>query len=184
MVSVVDLKGADPALHEQAAALLVEGFRAMWPDAWPDLHSARLEVAEALAPERLCLAAIENESIAGWVGGIGTYDGNVWELHPLVVRADLRGRGIGSALVHELERQAAARGAQTLWLGADDETGQTSLFGADLYPDPLVHLQALRNLGGHPFTFYRRLGFAVAGVMPDANGPGKPDIFMAKRVGR
>ena len=28
-----------------------------------------------------------------------------------------------------------------------------------------------------------RVGFTVVGVMPDANGPGKPDIFLAKRVG-
>jgi aminoglycoside 6'-N-acetyltransferase I len=32
--------------------------------------------------------------------------------------------------------------------------------------------------------FYRKLGFVIVGVVPDANGPGKPDILMAKRVGR
>jgi len=41
---------------------------------------------------------------------------------------------------------------------------------------------AIRNLRGHPYIFYRRLGFVIVGVLPDANGPGKPDIFMAKRV--
>ena len=35
---------------------------------------------------------------------------------------------------------------------------------------------------GHPFAFYRKLGFVLAGVLPDANGRGKPDIFMAKRL--
>jgi aminoglycoside 6'-N-acetyltransferase I len=184
MISIIDLHGADPALHEQAAELLVEGFRDMWPDAWPDIQSARHEVAQALASERIALAAVENHGVAGWVGGIETYEGNVWELHPLVVRAGLRGRGIGSSLVRALEQEVAARGALTLWVGSDDETGQTSLYGADLYPDPLVHLQAISDLGGHPFTFYRRLGFAVTGVVPDANGFGKPDILLSKRVGR
>ncbi len=34
----------------------------------------------------------------------------------------------------------------------------------------------------HPFKFNQRLGFTVVGVLPDANGPGQPDIYMAKRV--
>ena len=49
----------------------------------------------------------------------------------------------------------------------------------------LTHrLEAIvRNLGQHPYEFYLRLGFRIAGVLPDANGRGKPDIFLAKRVG-
>jgi aminoglycoside 6'-N-acetyltransferase I len=34
----------------------------------------------------------------------------------------------------------------------------------------------------HPAGFYLRMGFKVVGLIPDANGPGKPDILMAKRV--
>jgi aminoglycoside 6'-N-acetyltransferase I len=51
-----------------------------------------------------------------------------------------------------------------------------------LYPDVLGAVQRLRNLGDHPFTFYQRVGFTIVGVIPDANGFGKPDILMAKRV--
>jgi hypothetical protein len=32
-----------------------------------------------------------------------------------------------------------------------------------------------------PLQVHRELGFSIIGVMPDANGPGKPDIYMAKR---
>jgi len=42
----------------------------------------------------------------------------------------------------------------------------------------------IRNLHGHPYEFYEKLGYTVVGVLPDANGPGKPDIFMAKRARR
>jgi hypothetical protein len=33
-----------------------------------------------------------------------------------------------------------------------------------------------------PYEFYQKMGFSLVGVMSDANGPGEPDIYMAKRV--
>jgi len=50
-------------------------------------------------------------------------------------------------------------------------------------PDIPGHIGALHDLGGsHAFLFYQKVGYVVTGVMPDANGLGKPDIFMSKRV--
>jgi aminoglycoside 6'-N-acetyltransferase I len=60
----------------------------------------------------------------------------------------------------------------------------TSLAGADLYPGVLERLGRIENVRRHPFTFYRRLGYEIVGCIPDANGFGKPDIFMAKRIGK
>lgn len=110
-------------------------------------------------------------------------DGHVWELHPLVVRRDLRLRGIGRALVADLEAQVLERGGRTVRLGADDENGRTTVGGVDLYPDVLEKLRAIESRGSHPLGFYRRVGYKVVGVIPDANGFGKPDILMAKRIG-
>jgi hypothetical protein len=49
-------------------------------------------------------------------------------------------------------------------------------------PIPLALATKIQNLARHPFEFYRKVGFAIVGLLPDANGFGKPDIFMAKRV--
>jgi aminoglycoside 6'-N-acetyltransferase I len=180
--SILDLTTADEETIKHAANLLVESFRHDWPEAWPTEEEAIEEVHEALGEGRICRAALgEDGTVLGWIGGIPAYDGKVWELHPLVVRLDLQRRGIGSALVADLETRVAERGALTLWLGTDDVTGMTTLSGVDLYPDVLGHLANIENLRGHPYEFYLRLGFSIIGVMPDANGWGKPDIYMAKR---
>jgi aminoglycoside 6'-N-acetyltransferase I len=182
---IVDLTADDEGLIEQAAELLVAGFREHWPAAWPDMASARAEMREALSEDRLCRAAVdERGGLLGWIGGIPGYDGRVWELHPLVVRPGRQGEGIGRTLVQDLEALVRERGAQTLWLGTDDEDDMTTLAGVNLYDDLPGHIARIRNLKGHPYEFYLKCGFVIAEVVPDANGPGKPDILMAKRVAR
>ncbi len=163
----------------------MDGFREPEPDAFPDLASALVEVRKSFAPERLSRAAVEPPGTAlGWIGGIRLYRGRTWELHPLVVRPDRQRQGIGRALVRDFERQVRRRGASTIFLGTDDLDGRTSVSGVELYPDVLGQAKRIRNLRGHPDEFYQKLGYVVIGLLPDANGPGRPDIFMAKRVAR
>jgi aminoglycoside 6'-N-acetyltransferase I len=182
---IIDLSPDDEATVQQAAALLVEGFREHWPHAWPDMESALQEVREAFRADRIGRVAVDAEgTVLGWVGGISAYGGNVWELHPLVVRPDRQRQGIGRALVADLEERVRERGGITILLGTDDEDHMTTLAGVDLYPNVLEQAANVRNLRGHPYEFYQKLGFVIVGVVPDANGPGKPDILMAKRVGR
>ena len=182
---IIDLAPDAEAIIQQLAALLVEAFREHWPQAWPTLADGLEEVRASLAEDRISRVALDDkEQVLGWVGGIEMYDGQVWELHPLAVSPRVQRRGIGRQLVKDLEEQVAARGGVTLWLGTDDEDGMTSLAGVDLYPNLLEQVARIRNLRGHPYEFYQKLGFVIAGVLPDANGMGKPDIFMAKRVRR
>jgi len=178
----VDLASQSESVREQAATLLVECFDE--PRGWPSLSAARAEVLRVVT-DGFARAMLDTDAVLGWVGGLPEYDGRVWELHPIVVRRDLRRRGIGRALVAAFEAEALKRGALTVTLGTDDESGMTSMAGVDLYDDVSRHIATLYDLGrGHPFLFYRKLGFVVTGVMPDANGPGRPDIYMSKRLGR
>jgi aminoglycoside 6'-N-acetyltransferase I len=120
--------------------------------------------------------------VLGWIGAISEYDGLVWELHPIVVDEAQRRRGVGRALVADLEAIVMARGGLTLWAGSDDLADETSLGGIDLYPVLPGALDDVRSWGRHPMPFYQRLGFRIIGVMPDANGAGRPDIFLGKRL--
>jgi aminoglycoside 6'-N-acetyltransferase I len=181
-MNIVDLANQSDPLREQAAALLVDGFRE--PRGWSSLSAARDEVTRVLT-EGFARAALDGDTVLGWVGGIPNpgYDGRVWELHPMVVRPERRRRGIGRALVEAFETEASRRGALTATLGTDDDSGMTSLSGFDLYADVPGQIAGLRDLGrGHPFLFYRALGYVVTGIMPDANGPGRPDIYMSKSL--
>jgi aminoglycoside 6'-N-acetyltransferase I len=181
-MEIRDLDPADGAAIELAAATMLAGFREHWPSAWPDLESARAEVLEALEPGKVCRAAYDDAGdLIGWVGGFHSY-ALVWELHPLVVRPDAQRRGAGRALVADFEAQVRRRGGLTITLGSDDEDDMTSLSGVELYPDIWRHIASIRNLRGHPYEFYQKCGFTISGVVPDANGLGRPDILMAKRV--
>jgi len=181
-VLLVDLTAANPAHIVQAAKILTEAFATNWPDSWATPDEALAEVGEMLAEGRVARAALEDGVVVGWIGGIPAYDGHVWELHPLAVRPDRQGRGIGSLLVRDFEAQVKSRGGLTIQLGTDDEDEMTSLSGADLYDQLWEKIREIQNLKGHPYTFYQKLGYTIIGVMPDANGRGKPDIYMGKRV--
>jgi aminoglycoside 6'-N-acetyltransferase I len=194
-MKITDLTPNDTNSINQVAAILVAAFREHWPDAWPDLNSALEEVRESFAPDRISRIALADETdqfairnpqsamVVGWIGGISDYDGLVWELHPLAVHPDLQGHGIGRALVADLEAQVRARGGLTVTLGSDDTDDMTTLSGVDLYdPDPWTHIANITNLKGHPYEFYQKLGYIITGVVPDANGHGKPDLIMSKSV--
>jgi len=184
-MEIQDLDANDEQHVRQVAALLVEGFREHWPAAWPTLELALHEVHESLGEGRISRIAVDSTgTVLGWIAGERQYRGHSWELHPLVVRPGHQSRGIGRALVQDFEEQVGRRGTSTIWLGTDDEANRTSLGGVDLYPNVLEQANNIKNLRGHPYEFYQRLGYVIVGVLPDANGPGKPDILMAKRVDR
>ena len=184
-MEISDLAPEHADLIDQAARLLHDAFLGRTED-WQDLDSAREEVRASLAADRISRVAMDDADAGraiGWIGATPSYGGRVWEIHPLVVSDAHRRRGVGRALVEDLERIVAERGGLTLWLGSDDENAETTASGIDLYADVAGAIRDMKKLRGeHPFEFYIRLGFRVTGFLPDANGPGKPDIFLAKPI--
>src|SRR5436190_13179276 len=111
VLPIIDLRPDTGELIDQAVLLLLDAFRNRTED-WQDLDSARQEVLASLAPDRISRVLVDKSGVAlGWVGGISLYGGRVWEIHPLVVSASHRRQGIGRALVGDLERLVAGRGA-------------------------------------------------------------------------
>lgn len=182
-MKILTLSPENDDLSQQAAQLLVDAFREHWPDAWPTLEEGMEEVQEMLERGRICRIAVDEQGILlGIIGGIPGYDGNVWELHPLAVQPSQQGQGVGRALVEDLEEQVRLKGGLTITLGSDDENGMTSLSDVDLYENLWEKIRDIRNYKNHPFEFYQKMGYVITGVVPDANGRGKPDILMGKRL--
>lgn len=180
-MQIIDVPN-DEDFIRRVAEVLIDGFTTSGINPWENTDSAIEEVRDSLAENRISRAAIdENENILGWIGGFHEY-ALVWELHPLAVRSDAQRQGIGTALVADFEREVKKRGGLTIRLGTDDENNRTSLGGVDLYPNVLEKLSKIENLHDHPYGFYLKLGYAICGVIPDADGFGKPDILMCKKV--
>lgn len=173
---VTEFDREDPSLKVQLADMLA----LTWPQAYAD--SATAEVDQLMAPDRLAIAAIDNDELVGFVGAIPQYGDTGWEIHPLVVRDSHRTQRIGARLMTFIEDEIENRGGITVYLGTDDEKSQTSLSRLDLFADPLTAIREIENLDRHPYEFYEKQGYQIVGVIPDANGWNKPDILMAKRI--
>jgi aminoglycoside 6'-N-acetyltransferase I len=180
-MEIVNMNTLNEVQRIQAAQMLVDEF----PHWKPTLADALYEVNERWnnVSDSLFLAAVEDGEVIGWTGILPSYHGKVYELHPLVVRRDKQRRGIGTALVNAATNAAKEKGGLTLHLGADDESpdGETSFANVDLYDDLPKRIREFEP-GTHQAAFYMKLGFKIIGVMPDANGIGKPDIYLAKRL--
>lgn len=179
-MQIINMSELNQAQISEAAQILTNSI----PIGWPTLQDALDEIKERLIPENTMLAAIEDGVVIGWGGILAPhYNGNVFELHPLAVRSDKRKQGVGRAIVLSLEDEARKQGGLTIQLGADDETedGETSFAHADLYDDLPGKIKSFTP-GTHQSGFYLKLGYKIIGVMPDANGIGKPDIYFGKRL--
>ena len=186
-MDIVDMRTLSEAQIAQAAQMLADDIPGEW-EHWSDV----VNIDEILSEEAEVslfsgLAAVEENEVIGWTGIAMTedvYDGNVFELYPLVVRPDKRQKGIGKMLLAAIEEAARSKGGLTIYMGvnADRACDKTSLSDVDLYDDLPKHLSEF-DPGEHRLAaFYIKHGYKVIGVIPDANGLGKPDIMLGKRL--
>lgn len=177
-IELVELSRKDTDYIGQAAGIIADAF----PDSYGDCGEE--EILKCLQEDKVCIVALEDNKVVGFVGAMPQYGMTAWELHPLAVHKEYRGKGIGSSLCFELEKRLKERGCLTIYLGSDDESSSTTLADTDLFEDTYEKIMQIKNLSNHPYEFYEKVGYQIIGVIPDANGLGKPDIWLGKSLVR
>jgi aminoglycoside 6'-N-acetyltransferase I len=178
---IVPLASLDAAALEQLAQVTLASaltHTALW---LTDLDAAREELADALVPGKTALALLDGDAAIAWVAAAPDW-GRSWELHPLIVAVDHQRRGHGLRLVREIEDIARATDALTMLVGTSDTVEATSLSNVDLYEHPGSRLDGMTVRTPHAVEFWRRAGYTIVGVLPDAEGPGLPSIQLSRRL--
>ena len=178
---IIDMNKS-PERIQSAAEILFSVFQEIIPLSWPSFQSALEEVNECLEDGRICLGLCVDDELIGWAGLREQYE-KTWELHPIVISQEYQGQGWGKILLEVLEKRAIQEGIEGILLGTDDETFRTSLSQKELSGDNLFsEVQNIKNLNHHPYEFYQSCGYTIVGVIPNANGKNKPDIWMWKSL--
>ena len=180
---IVDLRVTDGTIIDKLAPLVHEAFLAHAPGWLPTVAAAKDEIWESLEPQKISRVLLDAEqNPLGWIGATPRSRGRVWEIHPMMVAVSAQGKGYGLRLMRDIEALASQCHALTLEVGTSDLTNATTLSGIDLYANPARAIADLRTLKRHPVAFYMKIGFKVVGILPDAEGVGRPAITLAKRV--
>lgn len=174
---IKQLKSTDEKEILEIAHLMIELF----PQAYHNPKEVSDELKDLATPPNLLFASFDQAHVTGAIGAILQYGTTGYELHPLVVHKAYQKKGIGSKLMVTLEKAIIEQGGIMVYLGSDDEFDQTTASQRDLYQNLSDWIETIDSKT-HPLNFYRKHGYHVTGLIPDANGFGKPDIILAKRL--
>jgi aminoglycoside 6'-N-acetyltransferase I len=167
---------------ERAAKILIDTFSEvnMWPDI--DEKEASDTVKECIEERNICIGIKINNQLIGWVGLRPMYE-KTWELHPLAIMPEFQRKGYGKILMNEMEKIAREKGIIGIMAGSDDETNKTSLSEKEITEENIFEeIKNIKNYKSHPYDFYKKCGYIIVGIIPNANGLKKPDIWLWKDI--
>ena len=94
-MEIINMLALSAGQKRMCAQILTDAL----PQGWPTLECAMKTVKTLDIPRNSILAITEGDDVIAWGGIMPDYDGRVFEIHPLVVRADKRGQGVGATLI-------------------------------------------------------------------------------------
>ena len=181
MTTIVELDSPDTRTVEQLAQITFDAFRESSPQWLPTMETARRQVLAVVETNQIGKVLVDQDRTPmGWIGLIP--GARVWEIHPIAIAVEHQYKGYGQLLVEDAAAMATNAGALTLFASTSDEVGTTNLFGQNLYDNPALALANLQATGRTPYKFWESAGFTVVGVLPDAEGKGKPSIHLAREL--
>jgi aminoglycoside 6'-N-acetyltransferase I len=173
--------------REQAVKVLLEAFPAdeMWPDL--DEKIALKTVEFCISNKNICIGMKVGNDLAGWVCIRPKYvkikNEETWELHPLVISPRYKGKGYGKILMEEIEKIAQEKNIIGIILSSGDEANKTSLSEKEISGiNILEEIKNIRNYKNHPYEFYQKCGYSIIGIVPNAYGLKKTDIWLWKDI--
>ena len=140
------------------------------------------EVKECIEQSDICIGIKTGNELIGWASIRPMYE-KTWELHSLVIKKKYHGKKYGKILLNEIEKKALLNGIIGLVAGADDVTNSTSLSDKEINGENIFEeIKNIKNYKNHPFEFYIKCGYNIIGIVPNANGQNKPDIWLWKDI--
>jgi aminoglycoside 6'-N-acetyltransferase I len=168
---------------KQAAKILYVTFNKINGNIWlKNENNAIDEVEECIKGTNICKGIKLKNKLIGWGGLKPMYD-KTWELHPLVIIDEFQDKKYGKILLNEIERVANKNGIIGIVAGSDDETNSTSISEKEINGENIFdEIKNIKNYKNHPYEFYIKCGYSIIGIIPNANGQNKPDIWLWKDI--
>jgi aminoglycoside 6'-N-acetyltransferase I len=168
---------------KQAAKILYMVFTENNDHVW--LHNEKEafdEVKECIEGENICIGIKLENNLIGMAGIRPMYK-KTWELHPMAIKNEYQGKGYGKILLNKIEEIGNKNGIIGIVVGSDDETNKTSLSEKEINGENIFEeIMNIKNYKNHPYEFYKKCGYSIVGIIPNANGQNKPDIWLWKDI--